>query len=96
MDSNGGGRTCVLCGRKHYAHGYCARHYQNFRRTGSPLGSQMDWLVARLDKLDGAVELLKKKTMVDGECVVCHWTGGNHLDDCVVGEIARIVAELRE
>jgi hypothetical protein len=40
-------RYCELCGNLHRARGYCARHYQNWRRYGNAF--------ARSDILEGRV-----------------------------------------
>lgn len=45
-------RTCTYlnCQERHFAQGYCSKHYRQYRRTGSPHRTFCETLNERLDK----------------------------------------------
>jgi hypothetical protein len=51
---------CTLwhCDMPHYSRGLCARHYQSWRRTGSPISNRTEDLQRILDTVEQARELL--------------------------------------
>jgi hypothetical protein len=58
-------KICTIwwCENKHYAKGYCIKHYRSFKRTGSPYGKNkalMERIEKEIDKLKLEIKLLKE------------------------------------
>ena len=51
------------CDNKHYAKGFCIKHYRTFKRTGSPYGKNkvlMERINKEIDKLKLEIRQLKE------------------------------------
>lgn len=73
------------CDAPHYARGYCARHYQNNRRTGYHIPPSQSELRLVEEKLQEATNAITnaRNVIVEGRCLFCNYYVG-HAPDCVV------------
>lgn len=94
--------TLWFCEEPHYGRGYCARHYQNLLRWGSPLPRQGEDLRRALTSLEElkkvAAHLAYNFTMSWCVCKMCGAVGRNpesviHEDGCPVTLMDIIVRE---
>ncbi len=67
-------KMCSLCDDKHYAHGWCEKHYQRWRNNGDPLVTKIP---VRGMTLREKFKFYSQSTKsAEGSCVV--WSGGIH------------------
>lgn len=97
-------KKCIVwwCGEKHYAHGYCMKHYTAVARYGSPYGKQANVHFQQYKRIEEMTLQARKvsKAVVDSmgilgpECPFCHGIEA-HEPDCPTFDAQLILEHTR-
>lgn len=101
------GMRCGLwwCNEKHYSRGYCGRHYQQYRRNGTPLSRRTPEVTIFYEKVEELSLVIQEIILSNGEyedkdgttrCLYCGnelmYSGDQHAPECLIETAKHAVA----